>query len=80
MIGGDTLGVIKPDPAPIREMIRRCGAKLAAFVGDTRYDIEAARNAGIPCVLFTRNGGDLGADMTIADYGSLIAALSEIAK
>lgn len=80
VIGGDTLGVTKPDPAPIREMIRRCGAKRAAFVGDTRYDVEAARNAGIPCILFAQNGGELGANATIATYDSLIIALREIAK
>jgi phosphoglycolate phosphatase len=80
VIGGDTLGVTKPDPAPIREMIRRCGKDRAAFVGDTIYDVQAARNAGIPCVLFAPDGGGqaLDADATIASYESLIAALSEI--
>jgi phosphoglycolate phosphatase len=82
VIGGDTLGVTKPDPAPIREMIARCNGRRAAFVGDTIYDVEAARNAGIPCVLFAPKGAGqaLGAAATIASYESLVAVLSEIAK
>lgn len=82
VIGGDTLGVGKPDPAPIREMMRRCGTERAAFVGDTRYDVEGARNAGIPCILYTPNdnGEALGADATITGYDSLVATLQGMAK
>lgn len=52
VIGGDTLGRenAKPSAAPIHEMIRRCGGGRAAFVGDSIFDTEAARNAGIPSV------------------------------
>lgn len=50
IIGGDTLGVAKPDPAPIHEMIRRAGGGRAIFVGDTINDIAGARNAGIPSI------------------------------
>ncbi len=82
VIGGDTLGISKPDPAPIREMIGRCAGRRAAFVGDTAYDADAARNAGIPCVLFAPNGGleTLGAEATITGYDSLVTTLSEMAK
>lgn len=71
IIGGDTVGVGKPSPKPIREMIRRCGGGNAAFVGDTRYDIEAARAAGIPAIAitfdtplhaFAMNGADAAID------------------
>lgn len=50
IVGGDTLGVAKPDPAPIHEMIRRAGGGRAIFVGDTINDIAGARNAGIPSI------------------------------
>ena len=50
VIGGDTLGVAKPDPAPIHEMIARAGGGRTIFLGDTINDIAGARNAGIPGV------------------------------
>ncbi|MGV3457385.1 HAD-IA family hydrolase [Sphingomonas sp.] len=52
VIGGDTMGRgnAKPSPAPIHEMIARCGGGRAAFVGDSIYDILAAKNAGIPSI------------------------------
>ena len=50
VIGGDTLGVAKPDPAPIHEMIARAGGGRTIFLGDTINDIAGARNAGIPSV------------------------------
>lgn len=50
IVGGDTLGVAKPNPAPIHEMIRRAGGGRAIFVGDTINDIAGARNAGIPSI------------------------------
>lgn len=50
VIGGDTLGVSKPDPAPIHEMIARAGGGRAIFLGDTINDIAGARNARIPSI------------------------------
>jgi len=50
IVGGDTLGVAKPDPAPIHEMIARAGGGRAIFLGDTINDIAGARNAGIPSI------------------------------
>ncbi|MFZ5724578.1 MAG: phosphoglycolate phosphatase [Pseudomonadota bacterium] len=52
LIGGDTLPVKKPDPAPLRLACGQLGAAPAAtlMVGDSRNDIEAARAAGCPVV------------------------------
>lgn len=76
VIGGDTMGVGKPDPAPIREMIRRCGGTRAAFVGDTVYDVQGAHAAGLPCVLFVPDGNTVpGADARFDHYGDLTAIL-----
>ena len=50
VVGGDTLGVAKPDPAPIHEMIARAGGGRTIFLGDTINDIAGARNAGIPSI------------------------------
>ncbi|MFC3440519.1 HAD family hydrolase [Sphingobium rhizovicinum] len=47
IVAGDTVGVAKPDPAPIREMIARAGGGRTIFIGDTINDIAGARNAGV---------------------------------
>ena len=83
VIGGDTPGLaaMKPDRAPIDLMLRRCcTAGPAAFVGDSVYDVEAARAAGIPVALFAPDGSEVpGADAIFADYRDLLATLTRIA-
>jgi phosphoglycolate phosphatase len=51
IIGGDTLAIRKPAAEPIRAMIEQSGGGRAAFVGDSIYDVMAARNAGVPSVI-----------------------------
>jgi len=82
VIGGDTMGPDgrKPSPAGIHEMIRRCGGGRAAFVGDSIFDIAAARNAGIPSIgvgfgFLTGPVADLGADAVIDHFDELVPAL-----
>ncbi len=87
VIGGDTLGPgrAKPNPAPIHEMIMRCGggsgtAKRAAFIGDSHFDIDAAKNAGIPSVAVSfgfsmQPAAALGADTVIHHFDALVPAL-----
>jgi phosphoglycolate phosphatase len=53
VIGGDTLPVIKPDPAPLHAAIAALGGGPALFVGDSEVDAETARAAGTPFALFT---------------------------
>ena len=50
IVGGDTVGVGKPDPAPIHAMIERAGGGRTIFIGDTINDIAGARNAGVASV------------------------------
>ena len=85
VIGGDTLGPgkAKPDRAPIDAMTERCGGGRAAFVGDSRYDVEAAHNAGVPAIAvsfgFLHGPVEaLDADAVIHSYGELIAALHDL--
>jgi len=85
VIGGDTMGRggAKPSPAGIEEMIRRAGGGRAAFVGDSVFDIAAARNAGIPsvAVAFGFGVGDvaaLGADAVIERYDQLVPTLERL--
>ena len=85
LIGGDTLPVRKPDPAPLREAIARCGGGKAAYVGDSITDTDTARAAGIPCVALTfgfsdRPADQLGADALIDHCDQLIGALERLAR
>ena len=47
VIGGDTLSVRKPDPAPLLEALRRLGAEEGVLVGDGPADVGAAQAAGV---------------------------------
>lgn len=53
MLGADSLDVRKPDPRHLTETISRAGGTVAraVMIGDTNSDREAARAAGVPCVL-----------------------------
>ena len=53
LVGGDTLPVCKPNPAPVRKVVEMAGGDLGKsfIVGDTVTDSEAARAAGIASVL-----------------------------
>ena len=50
--GQDTFGVRKPDPRHLTETIAHVGGSPAAavMVGDSHFDISAARAAGIPSI------------------------------
>lgn len=52
IVGSDTLGVSKPDPAPYFETLRRLGAEDAPsiMIGDSETDIKTARAAGVPVI------------------------------
>lgn len=80
IVGGDTVGISKPDPAPIREMIARAGGGKAIFVGDTINDIAGARNAGIPSIAVEFGFLDgpveaLEADAVIGHFDELVPML-----
>ena len=80
IIGGDTVGERKPSPAPIHAMIERCGGGRAAFVGDSTYDVMAAKNAGVPSIAVSfgfldRPAHELGADHVIDHFDELIPLL-----
>ncbi|MGK6356557.1 HAD-IA family hydrolase [Sphingomonas sp. DT-207] len=87
VIGGDTMGPgnAKPSPAPIREMIRRCGGGRAAFVGDSILDIQAAHAAGIPAVAVSfgflmQPVEELTADAVIDRFDELVPTLRRLGK
>lgn len=83
IIGGDTLGVRKPSPEPIHAMVAQCGGGPAVFVGDSIYDVMAAKNAGVPSIAVSfgfldRPAGELGADHVIDHFGELVPLLEKL--
>jgi phosphoglycolate phosphatase len=83
VVGGDSLPVRKPDPAPLVEAIARAGGGRAAFVGDSIVDAETARAAGIRFVAVSfgfsdRSVAELGADAIVDSYGELVEALRRL--
>ena len=53
IVGGDTAGVAKPDPAPGKLCQTQTGRADAVFIGDSDTDIAAAAAIGAPCLLAT---------------------------
>jgi phosphoglycolate phosphatase len=83
VVGGDSLSVRKPDPAPLFEAIARAGGGRAAFVGDSIIDADTARAARLPFVAVSFGFSDrpvdqLGADAVIDRYDELNAALARL--
>lgn len=89
VIGGDSAGLaaIKPAPDAIRMLIARCGEPggggRAAFVGDSEFDVAAAKAAGVPVVAcrfgFAGDAVDaLGADAVIDGFDALVPALERL--
>ena len=77
IVGGDSVGALKPDPAPLRAMIDQAGGGRTLFVGDSDNDILAAKAAGVPSVAvsFGYVAGDpaeLGADALIGGFHELV--------
>lgn len=53
VVGGDTLAVRKPDPAPLRAAAEQLGGAAYAFIGDSDVDAATAEAAGAAFLLFT---------------------------
>lgn len=86
ILGADTLGKenAKPSGAPIFEMVKRCGGGRAAYIGDSIYDVMAAKNASVPSVAVSfgfLHGPveELGADAIIDHFNELIETLKRMA-
>jgi len=78
---GDDVERSKPDPDIVAAALQRLGRSPgeAVMIGDTPYDIEAARQAGVSCIAF-RSGGWSDADLAgaIAIYDGPRALLGEL--
>lgn len=90
VVGGDSLLVRKPDPGHIRGTLDRLmgdqtgeGFGWAAMVGDSANDVNAAKAAGMPCIVvsfgYTRiPPAELGGDRLIDHFSDLPAALTAL--
>jgi phosphoglycolate phosphatase len=85
IIGGDSLPVTKPDPAPLRACMAALGADRVLFVGDSEVDAATAVAAAVPFALFTEGYrkspvADMARDVVFQNFKDLpvlVAALSE---
>ncbi|MGD1925853.1 MAG: HAD-IA family hydrolase [Paracoccaceae bacterium] len=85
LLGADTLAVRKPDPEHVRVTAHRCGADPArcVMIGDTSTDLNAARAAGIPCIL-TEFGfaaeplDELAPDAIVGCYSEIPGAVARL--
>ncbi len=53
VVGGDSLAVTKPDPAPLLSAFDALPSGAAVYVGDSEVDAATAKAAGVPFLLFT---------------------------
>lgn len=53
IVGGDSLPVHKPDPAPLNAAFDALPEGPRLYVGDSGVDAETAERAGVPFLLFT---------------------------
>lgn len=73
-------GNAKPKPDPVIEARKRCAGARFAFVGDSTYDVAAARAANVPVIVAAYGYCDkppheLGGDAVIDSFDGLIPAL-----
>ena len=74
IVCADTAGVSKPDPKPMLDACREASVEPheAMYIGDDERDVEAAHNAGMPCIALRcgyirlgQNPDDWGADIVM---------------
>lgn len=90
VIGGNSLGrddsgkyIAKPAPGPVLKAREICGGGNFAFIGDSTYDVRAARGADVPVVVAAygycdKPAHELGGDAVIDSLDRLIPALESL--
>jgi len=54
VVGGDSLTVKKPDPAPLHHAFAALGVISGLYVGDSEVDADTAQAAAVPFAFFTQ--------------------------
>ena len=73
----------KPDPRIFHEVVQDCGGAPGVMIGDSITDLNTARAAGAPCILFSYGftpvpAAELGADLVLDDFAALPEALERL--
>lgn len=78
-IGGDSLPLKKPDPAPLIHAMETLGGTrgTTVMVGDSTADIDASRAAGIPCVAVSY-GYNFGAPAESLQADATVDSLTQL--
>ncbi|KEF30781.1 Phosphoglycolate phosphatase [Marinobacter nitratireducens] len=78
-IGGDTLAVKKPDPAPLLHAMEQLGGSpgTTVVIGDSAADVNAALAANIPCVA-VRYGYNFGGSVDSLGADAVVDSLAEL--
>ena len=79
VVGPDTYGVTKPDPATVEPVLAGFGvaARDALLVGDMTVDVALGRAAGVP-VVAVAGGGSAAEDLAAADPEAVLRAIGEL--
>lgn len=85
VIGGDSLSVKKPDPAPLRAAAAAFDGGPVLYVGDSEVDAATAAAAGLPFALFTEGyrktpAQDLPHQALFSHFDALPALLQGLAR
>jgi HAD superfamily hydrolase (TIGR01549 family) len=67
----------KPEPDLVQAAMEKAGTDDAVMVGDTTWDIEAAKRAGIPCIA-VMTGGFGGDELREAGAAGVYDSLAEL--
>jgi phosphoglycolate phosphatase len=83
IIGGDSLPVRKPDPAPLIKALWNLGDGGCLYVGDSEVDAATAFAARIPFALVThgylkRPASELNADYLFEDFSQLSPIVTKV--
>ncbi len=84
VIAGDDLPVKKPDPSPLFAALAQIDSAPynTLYVGDTKVDVDTARNAGIPVAVLTHGyahepASTLGADVLLTTVRPLLGLIGQ---
>lgn len=87
VVGADAVPARKPDPGHYRAAVAAAAGDLrrSVMVGDAEPDVEAAKAAGAPVIVFRggyceKDAGALGADVLISEYADLPAAVRRLLR
>jgi phosphoglycolate phosphatase len=86
LVGADEMPAPKPDPRGLLALLRRAGCEpsQAAYVGDSRTDLQTARAAGVRAIGVTwgahprKELAELGFDVLVDSPSQLVEASNEV--